>query len=103
MRLTREPNTMSGEPLSEVLPDFELYLEAGGKSNNTILMYMRTASSLADFVGEKVTVDKITHRRLQAYLVHEANKPNMNTGKKRAPAYIKKHARQPASVVQVAR
>lgn len=80
--------------LVDLLPDFRLYLEAAGKSPNTVAIYLRAGHELVKFLGDDVIPRKITHRHLQRYLAHLAERPHHHHPERRlAPGYINQQYR----------
>lgn len=65
------------DTLTDLLPDWKLYLESAGKSHNTVAIYVRAAADLAEYVGD-VPVTRVNHRLVRRYLAHTASRPLRN-------------------------
>ncbi|WP_226366649.1 tyrosine-type recombinase/integrase [Pseudonocardia sp. ICBG162] len=82
------------DTLADLLPDYDLYLRASGKSPNTVAVYTRAARELVAFLGDGVIPRKVTHRHIQRYLAHLAERPNrFDPSKGLSPGYINQQYR----------
>src|SRR5690606_3525203 len=78
--------------LSDLLPDWRQHLRAAGKSPRTIEIYEGAVRELIEFLDDPLA-DKISRRHLERYFAHLSERPNRNTGKPVAPAYVNQQYR----------
>ncbi|MEQ3551160.1 tyrosine-type recombinase/integrase [Pseudonocardia nematodicida] len=82
------------DTLTEFLPLWQQHLQAAGKSERTISIYLGAAHSLVEFLGPEVTPEEVTHREITRYLAWMADRPSGNhAGRRLSPAYVNQHYR----------
>jgi len=82
------------DTLEDFLPDWEQYLRAAGKSARTVSIYLGAARELVEFLGPDTPVDGVSHRHVQRYLIHLADRDNKNSpGKRVSASYVNQQYR----------
>lgn len=82
------------DTLADFLPDWEQYLRAAGKSARTVSIYLGAARELVDFLGADVAASAVTHRHVQRYLIHLADRPNKKKPEQKvSPSYVNQQYR----------